>query len=39
MERRMNGSLNNNMALGIILVGVVTWFLIVAAPFVDGFGR
>jgi hypothetical protein len=35
----MNGSLNNNMALGIILVGLVTWFLIVAAPFVDGFGR
>lgn len=35
----MNGPLNNNMVLGIILVGVVTWLLIVAAPFVDGFGR
>lgn len=34
----MGGALNNNMALGIIMVGVVTCFLIVAAPFVDGFG-
>jgi hypothetical protein len=38
-DSAMNGPLNNNMALGIILIGLVTCFLIVAALFVDGFGR